>query len=550
MKYSIFTFLALSFSLVASADMGNQNMEAEPTAVRTEAPTDDSIGEVIVSGEVEVAAVVTPTEQEVTTQVQQQAQQAQQTQNTVDITDFPPLVHRCASVLLKINQKGASETGESTAPDCLAVDYVTKNITEQSIHARAYYQTSDNAVTCVQKTGYTLDFESCKRTAKVYNTLVASAVALEIQAEVRARNAQAEIAEDAQKKALAGDFQGAGLQASKDNSSTMKQIHRERAAAYGAAVAALGAALGTWVSDADDACEDVDKFDDCKESVKLILKDGADAVFPNESSKGVFSQALMQYTAKAIEAGIESNKHKSNEEAVAKIQSKYEEDIQGVQFDECTINPSAKKCLGPGQRIAGESISFGSGDFAIGGGNSNAFDFGPGGVEEFNEFGDEANVESQKVAAINSPFVDEAKEANDILDRASAASGGSGANGGGPGGGPGGAGMSGGGSASLGNDTKTPDETPEEAEIKAKKSSGSYASAGGGKGFTGVKSSKEDSNPFASLFDQKGSAGGIVEDRSIASKDIDDKSSVLFQKISRKYTEMHSNKRIEANNLD
>src|SRR5690606_39178019 len=203
----------------------------------------------------------------------------------------------------------------------------------------------------------------------------------------------------------------------------------------------------------------------------------------------------------------------------------------------------------PGEKIAGESFKMGNGSVTIGGADSNSFDFGAGDSDDFNEFGEEANVDSTRVAEINSPFADAAKEANDILDQASAASSGSGEGAAPGGGGGGGGGMGGGGTASLGNDTQTPDESPEEAEIKAKKASAGYASAGA-KGVTGVKSSKEDSNPFASLFDQKGSAGGVEEDRSIASNDIDDKSSILFQKISRKYSEMHSSKRIEANKLD
>jgi hypothetical protein len=45
-------------------------------------------------------------------------------------------------------------------------------------------------------------------------------------------------------------------------------------------------------------------------------------------------------------------------------------------------------------------------------------------------------------------------------------------------------------------------------------------------------------------------AGGVEEERSIASGDIDGKASGLFEKISRRYTQIQADKRIEAKNLE
>ncbi len=451
----------------------------------------------------------------------------------------------CVTMLAEHRQSGAEEKNERLI-NCENAEAVSKNFGKSSIANYGTYQTADGRAVCQKKAGFTLDYQSCASTAQMYDYLLVAAQALEIQAELRAQHAQKEATEKVQQKALAGDVQGAGLSASKDNSSTMKQINQERAAAYTAAVAALGAKLAAWKDDAEDVCKE--HGGECLTQVQKVQESTSeDEVFANRNIKSIFTLALAEFTAKGLEAGILASQYKTKEEAVAKIQETYEEDLLDIQFDECAMNPMAKECLGPGERIAGESYSSGTGSFAVGGGGSNSFDLGSG-TDEFGELGDVANIESQQVAGINSPFKDQIKEANDILDQAGAASAGSGGQA--PaGGGAGGGGMGGGGSASLGNDTKTPDETPEEAEIKAKKASAGYASAGA-KGFSGVKSSKEDSNPFASLFDQKGSAGGLEEDRSIASNDIDDKSSVLFQKISKKYSEMHSSKRIEANNLE
>ncbi len=433
---------------------------------------------------------------------------------------------------------------------CKAADEVATNIAGVALDsAPDAFQTSDGRAICKRLAGYTVDYDSCESTARVYNHLLVASMVLEQQAQVRASNGQNKISQEAQSKAQSGDFQGASLEASKSNSSLMKQLNQEKAAAYAAAVAALGAKIAGWVDGAEDACKKGNIKDNCAGKLKLVQDSYGKEVFANKDQKQVFIMALAEYTAKGLAAGIEASKYKKSEDTVAKIQDSYEEEQLDVQLDKCVLNPTAKECLGPGNRVSGQSASVGSGDFTLGGNGSNSFDMGSS-TDEFGEMGEAANIESQQVAGINSPFVDEAKEANDILDKAAAASPGSG--GGAAGGGGGGGGMGGGGArASLGNDTQTPDaQGDKEADIKAKKASGGYAAKGGGSGFSAVKSGKEDSNPFSSLFDQKGSGGGLEEDRTIASEGIDKKSSVLFQKISKKYSEMHSSKRIQANNLE
>jgi hypothetical protein len=215
-------------------------------------------------------------------------------------------------------------------------------------------------------------------------------------------------------------------------------------------------------------------------------------------------------------------------------------------MERCVFNPTDPLCAKPGTRVPGQS--FAGGDFGFtGDGSNNSFNMGLENEDSF-EVGAETNLDGTPVAAINSPFVDEAKKAQGILDPASAAQMQPGSGGGGGGGGAGG-GMGGGG-ASLGSDLAGADaDGNKEASIKSSKVSGVYQPAGGG-GYKGINKGKEDANPFASLFDAKGTAGGIEEDRSIASGDIDGKASGLFQKISKRYGQIQADKRIEANNLE
>jgi hypothetical protein len=223
-----------------------------------------------------------------------------------------------------------------------------------------------------------------------------------------------------------------------------------------------------------------------------------------------------------------------------------------MMLELCEFNPADPACVKRGNRVAGSresangTLSFDADD------GVNSFNLNPA-SETFGEAGSETNLPDDKnnVAAINSPFKDAAQEAKGILNPADQAvvqaTGGAG----GGGGGGGGAGGGGGGSASLGGDLKgAQKETSGDPQVKTNKVSGTYSASGGG-GYKGVGKSKEDSgNPFSSLFDQKGSEGGVEEDRTIASGDIDGKASGLFEKISSRYSKIKADKRIEAQNLE
>jgi hypothetical protein len=271
------------------------------------------------------------------------------------------------------------------------------------------------------------------------------------------------------------------------------------------------------------------------------------AIIANEDAKSALMGAIMEFTAKGAAAGIAMGQYGNAAKQIEAAKSTIQDEQTDMMMEACVLNPTDPACAKTRNRVAGQSISageFGAGDM----GGTNSFNLGSD-SEVVPEMGGETNIdEAAPIAGINSPFVDDAKIAKGILDPASAAqmqaTGGAGSSGGAAGGGLGGGG------ASLGSDLNGANKDGDkEAQIKTNKVSGAY-SQGGGAGYKGVGKSKDDANPFASLFDAKGNGGGVEEDRSIASGDIDGASSGLFQKISKRYNQIQADKRIEAKNLE
>lgn len=418
--------------------------------------------------------------------------------------------------------------------------------------------TLDKRVICKRKAGYTLDYESCTKAAQVYDWIRVAEQGMTMQEQIRTKNNTARINEKVAKSAAQGNVQGASIDAVIENNKHLKQMNQERAAAYTAAVAALGSAIASWQGSSD---KDIAKLcegkkvtgneqigvpaESCIKAVKTTTDHmGINTVFANRDAKAGFIMALTEFIAQGIKAGIAASQFDTTADKLEKAKQDYTEPDQ-IVLEKCALAPMDPACIKPGERVSGQKYEGAS--FSMGSGNNNSFG-GDGTDSEFGEPGDLTDIkDNETVASVNSPFMDEAKAANDILDPAGAASAPSG--GGAAGGGGGGGGAPGGGSASLGDDLQGVDDSPnKEAELKAKKVAGSYKSAGA-KGFSGIRGSKEDANPFASLFDAKTEGGGI-EERSIASGDIDGKASGLFQKISKRYSLIQAEKRIEANNLE
>lgn len=250
----------------------------------------------------------------------------------------------------------------------------------------------------------------------------------------------------------------------------------------------------------------------------------------------------MELVAKGIQAGIAAKQLGNIAKNVEEAKNSTEDPYNPATFQYCQVNTTDPRCAGATTRTSGSGIADGG------------FNLGDGfGSNAFNPLGDPEQLGNGElpplatgdtVADASNPFVDDAKKASDILDPAAAASAGA-ANpgGGGAGGAPG---APGGGSASLGNDTPGADDSKKETDIKPNKADGKYNIAGGG-AFQAIKPMKED-NPFANLFGDK--SGKLEEDRSIASGDIDGQDSGLFSKISKRYSQVTADKRIEAKNLE
>jgi hypothetical protein len=285
--------------------------------------------------------------------------------------------------------------------------------------------------------------------------------------------------------------------------------------------------------------------DDSSAMCDQTIKNNRPVILANQEAKAALGLAIAKFTAKGLAAGIAMGQHLNAAKKIEQVKYQFDDGGEDVMMERCTFNPTDPACLKAGSRVQGQSFT--GGEFGMEGGGNNTFDMTGGVSEDVVEVGAETDLGSDGVSGLNSPFAEEAKNANKILDPAGAAQ--MQASGGASGGGAGGGGGGGGGGASLGSDLSSADKDGDkEASIKTNKVSGVYGASGGG-GFKGIGKGKDDANPFASLFDAK-SEGGIEEDRSIASGDIDGAASGLFQKISNRYNQIQADKRIEAKNLE
>ncbi len=401
----------------------------------------------------------------------------------------------------------------------------------------------DKKITCNLRASYTIDYRACVRALNLYNGVVVAELAMNttqrIQTDLRNQDLQRDVAQ----RAARGDTQGAAMDASIQSQQQQRSQNQIKLMAFGTAVVALGGSVVGFPGES----AAVAYCGNCQATVRS----NRSSILGNSEAKAALIMAAAEYASKAIAAGFAMRGNESNIAAVEAAKKATEQEQQDLMLEPCQFNPTDPACLRSGNRVAG-SGSFRTGDFDMGGGaGNNAFNMNPEGTEVIDPVGATNLDPNNPVAGVNSPFVGDAKIAKDILNPAGAAQSQAtgGAQGGGAGGGSGGG--AGGGSASLGNDLQGKDnEGDKEAQIKTSKVSGMYGAAGGG-GFKGVSSGKDEANPFNSLFDQQGGpAGGVEEDRSIASGDIDGKASGLFEKISRRYTQIQADKRIEAKNLE
>jgi hypothetical protein len=427
-------------------------------------------------------------------------------------------------------------------------------------------RTIDGKISCVAKGGYTLDYDDCKRVLSLYNGVIAAEKAMFIQQQVRINENNIKQSEEIAKATQQGDAQNAALEASRKRNEQNSEMFKEQAWTYSTAVTALTTGLMSWQGKGSKAlgkvCGNKTYFESSKklshenmgytpyksaEDCKTLLTNRVGSLFSNANAKTQFWLASKDFVEKAASAAGKAGLS----DQVAKLQEKLPStnDEEDLILDPCVTNPAQEGCApAGGPRVpVGDSMQAAS------------LDFGPGGNQTF-DLGQNAaggpsldtptttSDSGNKVNDVASPFESEAKKASGILDPSSEAVVSAGSQPSAPGGGgAGGGGGGGGGGGSSSSDEPDPNAN-KEPEINVTKVSGKYGSGGGG-GFQGIKGSKEDANPFSSLF-EKSPAGGVEEDRSIASGDIDGASSGLFQKISKRYGQVQQDKRIESQNLE
>lgn len=409
-------------------------------------------------------------------------------------------------------------------------------------------KSSDGKISCKDRGSWTVDYEPCEKAIKFYSAVMMAEQAMLVEQKVRTDLKGQSIAKKTAEEMKKGASQTAAFDAAEANHNHMQGIQKEKLIAYGAAGVALFNAqrqLPTYKKTKEDYCGKA--TGDAKTYCEETFRKYKGQIIANDEAKSALLASAMDAAAKAAAAGLSMSEYQKAGADVAAARNMIGEDGGDMMMEKCVLNPTDPSCAKNRDRVAGESISMG--DFGSGVGESNSFNLA-GESEVTPEMGAETNLdENAPVAGVNTPFADDAKIAKGILDPAAAAQmqATGGAAGGGGGGGGGGLG---GGGASLGSDLNGANKDGDkEAQIKTGKVSGAYSQGGGG-GYKGVGKSKDDANPFSSLFDAKGSGGGVEEDRSIASGDIDGASSGLFQKISKRYGQVQADKRLEAKNLE
>jgi hypothetical protein len=472
---------------------------------------------------------------------------------------------------------------------CRALEVASWALGEREMPISDSKATTDGLASCKQKAGYTSDWDSCKSTAGIYNSiLVLESLMLTTQG-LRNQSNQQNIQASANAQQVSGDGQNAIFDASLADNQFKKSLNQEQVMAYSAAVMALGTKIASWkgVEGLRSSCTfgnlaptataagvsalktlytsttlpptaatpavpnpnaEIANFlpviETCADAITLAEQASRSEVVANNDAKQAFSTALVGLLAKVARAKSAMDSLNRNSAVVQAAKDATNTPDNGTVLEKCVITPLDPACVQTTGRVQGEA--FRQGNFSVGeGASNNAFDLSGTDTTTPDAATTGSGSGNGNVAGVTSPFGSDAAKANKILDPAAAASitptGGAGGGGGGVGGG-----LGGGGGANLGNDLQGEDKGDKASDIKANKLAGNYSGTGG-KGFSGVAGTNEE-NPFASLFDSK-AEGGLEEDRSIAS-DTSGVDSGLFQKISKRYNQVQQEKRIEAGNLE
>jgi hypothetical protein len=452
-------------------------------------------------------------------------------------------------------------TNIAEANDCEKLAAIAK-VRGQNLATFASRPTADGKIVCYQPGGFTADYASCKKVSLLYDAVLIAEQGMIAAQKLTVDSSNAKATATVTKEIAAGNGQNAAIDATIARNELNAKLFKTQAISYSSAVAAITGSVALWKTKKGfvKECKDAKgRFKEISEGMlkyKVVFNESdceglldsqkeSEDIFANNTAKGQFLAAVGAFAMKAADAYKKAGMNEFVGEKLKKDDLK--DGDTTASLDPC-MNSTAAECANNGGQGSFSTGSFQGNNVEFGSGSSNGINFGDGtGVGDI--AADAPNGPTDSVADAASPFEAQAKAANGILNPANEATTAAGG-GNSPGGGGGAGGGGGGGSASLGDDLAgATADANKDPDIATNKLSGKYKGGKAG-GFQAVakSGSKEEANPFASLFDSKSDGGGIEEDRSIASDS--GEGSGLFQKISKKYGQIQQEKRIEGQNLE
>jgi hypothetical protein len=401
-----------------------------------------------------------------------------------------------------------------------------------------------------------LDYNACRQAIYAYNSMflsidVVGEVAASGYSQIQGINIQAE----EQNQAMQGN-QAASLDATKSRLKMQKGIESGRMALSGAQSATLLGlmmnfptveSLSTQLANNQTTDLGIGRnYEVVLFQAMSINRNLGQLIFPNGPMTGFLAQKSAMALSKSVVAGIKASMFGKQANMVQEVKEAYMDsefvNDTGIALGPtyCAQNPSTPSCLGNHRRRNNNSLNFGTGGGSIGGGQ--AIEFGSEAEDQAISNVDKSESgPSEKIDNLDNLFNTESgdKGSKDFNNPGVASVTGK-SGGGGGGGGGGGVGGGGGGGPGAGPGKKG-GGSPKNF---GKTSKGKYSSGTSGRSFKGgggSKNKKNSANPFANLVGNSRSRGiaTIETDKNLIAERFD-----LFDKISKKYAEVHKAQRI------
>ncbi len=393
--------------------------------------------------------------------------------------------------------------------------------------------------TCVRNSRYTVDFKACRNMAGAQNLYRISSIADQVGSGL-ATSLQNQSAQKKYASAVANgeDSTKAGLDVLADTHKSSSTIAAAAGAAYGGAASTMTAMLSTYPSQAKFSrkCENQDReLDYCY----LLQHVSDEKLFANAKVKAQSWNMVGSLAGEAIKHGMEALHFSDLAKQTKGIKDDYTgalEEVATIGFENCNTNPE----LCDTNTATETSSTFGLGNFSLGSNGFKTQAFSQNTNESTGDIDTSTGISKTEAASLSKSLNDGGDSlsgdftkiaAGDLGGRRSAGSGGSGGGASASGGG----GSSGGGSSSGNSSSSGAGGVP---KIKsAWQKGGNVSSIRGGK----VRKKKKTS-PYGNLFNKSKKGRNIASDVN----DIADKSSKLFEKISKRYEDLSSKNRLKS----